>query len=248
VRTWRLNVESQGVTVREQRLQRVFDVVTFGAAVATVPMAIGLALDPPSDLRAGLEALNWVLWGIFALELVTMVALSSDGAGWLRRYPASIVIVILSIPLLSVPLFRLLRLLRGHVTRRFADAATSEQGLRNLGLLTVLTVGLGGALFARVEPDVSVGDGIYWAVTTVTTVGYGDIAPTTSTGKVLAVYIMLVGVGFVALLTGAIADRFRKRWHDGQGGGEAQDAVLAKLDDLGERLAALERAILRERG
>ena len=65
----------------------------------------------------------------------------------------------------------------------------------------------GGAAFASVE-KISVGDGIYWAITTMTTVGYGDFSPKTAEGKAIAVAVMLVGIGFATLLVGAIAERF----------------------------------------
>jgi hypothetical protein len=58
------------------------------------------------------------------------------------------------------------------------------------------------AAFASAEPKHSAGDGIYWAITTMTTVGYGDLSPETNTGKVIAVGVMVVGIGFIALLTG----------------------------------------------
>jgi Ion channel len=48
-------------------------------------------------------------------------------------------------------------------------------------------------------------DGVWWAVTTMTTVGYGDITPRTNYGRVVAIVVMLVGIGFIALLTGALA-------------------------------------------
>lgn len=51
-------------------------------------------------------------------------------------------------------------------------------------------------------------DGIWWALTTVTTVGYGDIYPRTSIGRIIAGVVMLSGIGFVALLTAAAAQRF----------------------------------------
>ena len=65
----------------------------------------------------------------------------------------------------------------------------------------------GGAAFAAVE-NTSTGDGVYWAVTTMTTVGYGDIKPETAGGKVIAVAVMLVGIGFLTLIIGAISQRF----------------------------------------
>jgi voltage-gated potassium channel len=233
----------------EARLQRVFDTATLVAALATVPVVVTIALDPPGATRAALIAVNWGLWGVFALELATMLAISRDRGAWLRENIATPGIVMLTPPpFAGLALFRLVRLMRGRAARRAADAVTTQEGLRNLALLTALTVGLGGILFAEVEPGVGVGDGVYWAVTTVTTVGYGDIAPTTSAGKVLAIYVMLIGVAFVAILTGSLAQRFVSRWRDVPADAAAaaggHDAVLAKLDELGERLAAVERAVV----
>jgi voltage-gated potassium channel len=186
-----------------------------------------------------------------------MLAISRDRVGWLRHRVATAAIVLLTPPpFAGLAMFRLVRVLRGHLGRRAAQAVTTQEGLRNIGLLTALTVGLGGILFAEVEPGIGVGDGIYWAVTTVTTVGYGDIAPTTTAGKVLAIYVMLMGVAFVAILTGAIAQQFVSRWRelpaaaeaaDGPGASAAQEAVIEKLDEIGERLSALERAVARDR-
>lgn len=240
---------------RESRLQRTFDVATAIAAALTLPVVLALSRDLPSDLEQALEALNWGLWGVFVAELVTMLAISSDRRRWLRGRPLTAVIVVLTLPALNgLALLRLLRLLRGRVGRRAVEAVTSTEGLRNVALLTLLTVGFGGVLFARVEPRVGLADGLYWAVTTATTTGYGDIVPTTDTGKALAVFLMLIGAAFLAILTGAIAQRFVLRWQEGDEPSHAagtpaagHDAVLAKLDELGERLAALEGAVARRR-
>ncbi|MEJ7825667.1 MAG: potassium channel family protein [Solirubrobacteraceae bacterium] len=51
-------------------------------------------------------------------------------------------------------------------------------------------------------------DGVWWATTTVTTVGYGDIVPQTNGGRVIAIVVMVVGNRFIALLTAAAAERF----------------------------------------
>jgi hypothetical protein len=68
----------------------------------------------------------------------------------------------------------------------------------------------GGAAFAAVETDqnLSAWDGVWWAITTVTTVGYGDPAVTTDAGRIIAIGLMFTGIGFVAVLTAAAADRF----------------------------------------
>ena len=73
----------------------------------------------------------------------------------------------------------------------------------------------------------SLWDGIWWAVTTATTVGYGDLYPTTVQGRIIGMVLMFVGIGFLSLLTAAIASRFvkeeRGEEHDEVHGGAAAD-------------------------
>ena len=84
----------------------------------------------------------------------------------------------------------------------------------------------------------SIPDSIYWAIVTITTVGYGDISPVTSLGKFIASIIMLIGYGIIAVPTGiittemAMAERSRKQGHETCPGcgkeGHDQDAVFCK--------------------
>ena len=64
---------------------------------------------------------------------------------------------------------------------------------------------------------------IWWAITTATTVGYGDIAPTTPVGRVAAVLLMLVGIGLIGVITSSITDYFSQ---------DSKDRVNDKLDRL----------------
>jgi voltage-gated potassium channel len=270
VRTWRPDVESNDVRPFERRAQSFFDVATAVAAVVTLPVVIVLARDPSPAVAQPVEVLNWICWSAFTLELLVMLAVSRDRSAWLRSRPITPVIVALTLPATAgLDIFRMVRLLRGRAARRVAEGVTTTEGLRNVALLTLLVVGFGGLAFAEIEPGVDPGDGLYWAVTTVTTTGYGDIVPTTETGKSLAMVLMIVGAGFLAVLTGAIAQRFIGRWQGNNGEASApvgedatpaaaaspaaaltagDDAVLAKLDELGQRLAALERAVTRPPG
>jgi voltage-gated potassium channel len=74
----------------------------------------------------------------------------------------------------------------------------------------VLTAVAGGAAFVGFEKHsqhLNAWDGIYWAITTMTTVG-SDIYPTTTGGEIVSVVVAVVGIAFVAMLTGAVAQRF----------------------------------------
>jgi voltage-gated potassium channel len=115
--------------------------------------------------------------------------------------------------------------------------------MKYAAFVAAATVVIGGAVFASIEKVDGEGnalttwDGIWWAVTTVTTVGYGDISPSTDGGRAIAMSIMLVGIGFVALLTAFIADRFI----DQQRGAEAkEDLILSELREIRSRLDSLE--------
>jgi voltage-gated potassium channel len=88
----------------------------------------------------------------------------------------------------------------------------TTEGLRDVAVLAMVTVLGGGAAFAAVQTnqDLTTWDGVWWAVETVTTVGYGDTFPESDAGRAIAVVVMLVGIGFVALLTAAAAERFMR--------------------------------------
>ncbi|MDA0182710.1 potassium channel family protein [Solirubrobacter phytolaccae] len=76
--------------------------------------------------------------------------------------------------------------------------------------LLVSTVVLGGAFFSLVEEQADWIDGMWWAIVTLTTVGYGDYSPETIAGRWVAMFVMAGGLGSVAILTGLLADEIRE--------------------------------------
>ena len=76
--------------------------------------------------------------------------------------------------------------------------------------LLVTTVVVGGAFFSLVEQDADWIDGMWWAIVTLTTVGYGDFAPDSIAGRWVAMFVMAGGLGSVAILTGLLADEIRE--------------------------------------
>jgi voltage-gated potassium channel len=143
---------------------------------------------------------------------------------------------------------RLLRLAPLLRSAQLARRVFSLEGVKYVALLTLVTLLLGGFAFANTE-DLSSWQGIYWAITTATTVGYGSPAVTTTTGEVVAVMLMIVSTGFAAVLTGAIAERFvagtvarREREEASEVEDEERD-ILEQIADLQSRLSRLERAV-----
>ena len=67
----------------------------------------------------------------------------------------------------------------------------------------------------------SIGSGLWWAVQTVTTVGYGDRVPETTAGQVLAAFVMLLGIGFVTVITASITGAFVEQTRKKQATGDS---------------------------
>ena len=200
---------------RAREVQRRLEIPLLIAALLTIPAIIIEESSFPQWIEDLGIILNWVTWGAFFAEAAIMVKVSPRPKEWLRHHPLEVAIVVLTPPFLPPALqatrvFRLLRLLRlvtaGVITRRLL----STEGIRDAAVLAVITIIGGGAAFAAVETDqhLSTWDGVWWAMTTVTTVGYGDVVPHTTDGRVIAILVMLVGIGFIAILTAGAAERF----------------------------------------
>ena len=93
----------------------------------------------------------------------------------------------------------------------------------------------------------NIGDGLWWAVQTVTTVGYGDQVPTSTAGRLVAAVVMIGGIGFLTVITATITSTFieniRARTEDAN-----TEVLAAKLDRVSVRLEAIEIALREMRG
>lgn len=217
------------------------------AAVLVIPAILLQTSSYGEPWRSLGSVLNWAIWLVFTFELVAMLAVVPDRRRWLRQHPVELVVVILTPPFLPASLTAtgVLRLLRLALLVRLAPMARrllSFDGLRYAALLAFLTALGGGTAFSVLEGrGQSVWDGVWWSITTMTTVGYGDIFPRTDAGRVLGVVVMLVGIGFTSLLVGATAQRFLTP--DVEELEESEDEVLRRLIDISQRLERLELAV-----
>ena len=205
-----------------------FELPVLIAALAVVPVVILEESATTSPVWMGAAgAANWVIWAIFAIELVFITALNKDHWAGLRRYWLNLLIVIISLPMLPAMLafarlsrishlaqvLRILKLMRlAAILGRGGQVASSVFRGHGLGYVMSVTALLAagfGTVFAVVEPEVgSIVEGLWLAVVTVTSVGYGDIVPVTGTGRAAGTALMLLGVGFIAALTAAVAAKF----------------------------------------
>ena len=105
----------------------------------------------------------------------------------------------------------------------------NSRRLRTILAALIFFIFLFGYLFYVSEPDVrNLGDGIWWALVTITTVGYGDITPVTTLGRVVASSPMLLGLGLIATITAIVSAKFIQNFVDHH----TNDDVLEKLDEM----------------
>ena len=113
----------------------------------------------------------------------------------------------------------------------------NSRRLRTILAALIFFIGIFGYLFYVSEPQVETfGDGIWWALVTITTVGYGDITPLTTLGRVVAGLLMLLGLGLIATITAIVSAKFIQNYVDGH----TNDDVLEKLEELETEIEKLE--------
>lgn len=228
-----------------EMIERYFHKPLLVAAVLSIPTTILQFSNVAEPWHAAGDTLNWLIWLAFVAELAAMLTVVPDRVRYLLTHPVDLAIVVLTPPFLmsSIQSVRVLRLLRVFRLLRLAPLARmmfSMEGVRAAGSLALLTAIVGGAGFAA-EEGVSFGNGLYWAITTMTTVGYGDLAPKGPEGKAIAVVVMLIGIGTATLFIGAVAQRFLAgpvREVEA-----TEDDILEQVRDIAKRLAKLEQTL-----
>ena len=109
---------------------------------------------------------------------------------------------------------------------------------------TAITVGAGSLMTVFDHENYpSVGSGLWWAVQTVTTVGYGDNVPVTLAGQLIAVLVMLLGIGFLTVITAAITSTFVSRSRREQAPSDTETALAEQFRQLDSRLERIEAAL-----
>ncbi len=241
--------------VQSQRVAARLEPVVLVAALLTIPAVLLAQGHPAEPWKTVGTVSDWVIWSVFVLELVVMLMVVPNRLTWLREHPLEVAIVFLTPPFLfaalqSIRVLRVLRLLRLFRFAPLARRMFSVEGVRYAALVAVLVLISGAEAFSSAE-KFSIGDSLYWGITTMTTVGYGDISPKHTTGKVIACTLMLVGIGFFAVITGAIAQRFlatevAEVEEAVESVEEGDVLILREVREISQRLRALEGAVERQ--
>lgn len=187
-----------------------------------------------------------LVWLFFVLETLLLASLVDDTRRYLRQNWMNLLIIVMGLPVLwgelaFTGILRMLRLvlLLGLLAPlcKTVRAILIRNHLGTTLLISALFIGLSGAFISAIDPAIETPwDGIWWALVTITTVGYGDLVPVTSAGKVFAGVLILVGIGLFSLLTASFSVFFLER---------EEEEVIDKESELLERMDHLERKMSR---
>lgn len=205
-----------------------------------ISLAIISVLFYYSD-KGAIPWLDWTVWAIFFVDVVIRFIISKNKWQFIKQNPF---IVIAAIPLESIfqtariaHLFRLLRLFaisKNYLGTLFAILKTN--GLDKVLTVSLILIFFAGASVTVIEPNIETfGDGIWWAVVTTTTVGYGDISPGTALGRLLATVLMLTGIGLIGMLTSSLTTFFIKEQQDNPPTITFIKNQLDRYDDLNQQ-------------
>jgi voltage-gated potassium channel len=205
-----------------------------------------VAVPTSKAVDAYLRAASWSLWALFAVDYVVRFCLAPYKLRFVRGNLLDLAVVVLPLlaPLRVLSGLRALRVLRALTVlsvvakaQRGSRKVVTAQSVSTILLVLIVVISVGAALEFQFERGAvganitSYGDSLWWAVSTVTSVGYGDKYPVTLEGRGVATLMMFVGIGTASLLAAGLTTVFvgREAQHD-------MKAILERLDAIEEAL------------
>jgi len=224
-----------------QRWERHAEWPLAAAAVLFLVLFSRQVLAQPQGREAHIVwAVDWAIWGLFVVDYVVRLCLADNRWHWFLRH-------LLDFAIVTLPLLRPLRLLRLLVLIEVLQKAIGDAFRGRIVAYTVSGVVLliytaSLAVFDKERylhgaTINSFGKAVWWSITTVTTVGYGDVYPVTNTGRVIAVLLMIGGISLVGVVTAALASWIIERVTEEES--LMQTATVAHIEELRNEIQAL---------
>jgi voltage-gated potassium channel len=235
--------------VKLQRWERHAEWPLAAAALLFLGLFSEQVLARPQGHEAHvLWIVSWAIWGLFVLDYVVRLCLASDRWRWFLHH-------LLDFAIVALPLLRPLRLLRLLVLIEVLQKAVGDAFRGRIVvytvsgvLLLIYTASLAVFDKERYQHGATInsfGKAIWWSITTVTTVGYGDVYPVTNAGRIIAVLLMIGGISLVGVVTAALASWIIESVAEEETATQA--ATAAHIEELRSEIRELAQQ-LRDRG
>ena len=234
--------QEQDIAHREDLLLRVERITEFPLMVMAfimIPLLVGPWLwDMPPRVESTFLVLDYFIWALFAIDLIIKLVIAPHRGQYLKKHWLEVLVVV-------VPFFRPLRILRLFV---FGTRAwVGMRRLVNRDFLLVYGIGLviiAATIVTTVErgPDATItsfADALWWAIVTITTVGYGDEIPVTLAGRAVAFVLMLGGIAFFSGVTANLASFMIRSKNDSHTPHTDMTPLIEEIRSLKEEIALL---------
>lgn len=219
------------------------------AAVAVVFLVVYSVqvLNRPQGSQAHiLWLIAWFAWGLFVVDYFARLYLAPNRFRWFLHHWFDLAIV-------ALPLLRPLRLLRlvvllGALQKAAGNAIRGRIVTYTVSAVILLIYVASLAILTKeqTQPGATInsfGNAVWWSITTVTTIGYGDLYPVTVTGRVIAVALMIAGISLVGVVTASIASWIVQRVSETETANQA--AAAAQIEELRDEIRALAQQLRR---
>lgn len=210
------------------------------AVVFLITFSVKVLVHPGGLALHALDLTLWALWAGFSVDYFIRLALAPQRARWFVRHILDFVIV-------AVPFLRPLRLLRlvlivAALQKAFGDAVRGRIVIytATTAVLLVYASSLAVLQAERSDPTAHIrnfGDAVWWSITTITTVGYGDFYPVTTQGRLVAVLLMIGGISLIGMITATVAAWIVHRVAEEDT--TQQAATAAQIDELRSQITQL---------
>lgn len=158
---------------------------------------------------------SWLIWLVLVAEITLILIFVRDRWHYIRTNWLNIPVLVLTFPMILsiIPYAIVLRVLQFMLVARYLSELHKVLQrifkVSQIGAIAIaffIIVILGGIIMHSLDPNVkTVEDGLWWAVVTMATVGYGDVVPTSTEGRIFGAVIIILGAVFFSLLTAQLA-------------------------------------------
>lgn len=201
-------------------------IITLLSLLIVIILFIELMLEVPINYIPLFSFLNFFIWTIFVFDYFIRLFYSSNKIHFIKSNKIDLLSILpLNEFFKGLRIFKATKLFKFTKITKFSRFIKLSAFLGNYSkrirkfiklnnfnyilYLTLFTILFGAISISFIE-KMTFSDALWWSFVTTTTVGYGDISPTTSLGRIIATVLMLIGIGFLSMLTGTIATFFIK--------------------------------------
>ncbi|USS85214.1 ion channel [Fructilactobacillus myrtifloralis] len=205
-----------------EKIKIIYNATIISLAIISLVLTLLNFADVISLVNEPYQAIDFIIWIAFIFDYVSGLLISKNKWTFFKTHLFDLLAIIPANLFSTFKLFKAAKLTKfirlfkfigvfGKLKTRLTKFLKTNGFIYLLGVCLIILV-ISAVIYSFSE-KISFDNALWWSITTSTTVGYGDISPHTKIGKIIAIILMLVGVGFVGMLTSTLTAFFSGEQH-----------------------------------